>query len=500
MINGGTGSYVAQTADSLQQTGINIGNNGAQPPIDINIGNMAFQTLDDTMSVFLVQSAADCEFRGVGFYGSGTTSTLTINTQETSGVYFGSTDSLVTSDILFDGCRFSGTVWGAYAVCQTKGIVLNNSSFNILYQGVALSANDIVVNGGPTGTRITNNVFDNICKEGIIIGAASLNASGYNAFYDVGNDFGGVESPASPIILIQDSNNISVGDMFLRSDAYSINFPQVNISNTQSIATVNGSQLQLGTKVINSGTNVVLLDNQANAHTAFTFNTSSSSSFKVDYSITQGPGYRTGVFSVSATAGIIFTGFISDGSGPVANVGNVLTVTETLQPLPVGTLITGNVIGGTTITSVNTPVFTGNAAGTILTVASVTSGTITAGLLVSGGNIAGNTYISSAISGSGGVGTYRLSINQTTPSGSGGSPVPFTGRSYIVDTPQVTPSQSMVAQGAIPPVYTDDYNQSGEVNVGLSAEQTGNTISIAYTSIPSTGYDAEMSYSISYFN
>ena len=38
------GPYVARTADSLQQTGVNIGNNGDSPPQNVEIYNMAFQS------------------------------------------------------------------------------------------------------------------------------------------------------------------------------------------------------------------------------------------------------------------------------------------------------------------------------------------------------------------------------------------------------------------------------------------------------------------------
>ena len=51
-------------------------------------------------------------------------------------------------------------------------------------------------------------------------------------------------------------------------------------------------------------------------------------------------------------------------------------------------------------------------AGTILTVSSVSSGTILVGMLVKGANVAPNTIITEYLSGSGGTGTYQVNISQ----------------------------------------------------------------------------------------
>jgi len=110
---------VAQTADSLQQTGANIGNGGATPPTDITIANMAFQSLDDSMNIFLVDSTTNSQFQSVGFYSVGTTSTLTSSIADTSCVLL-SSDMVTTTDVVFDGCRFSGTTYGVSATMYQK--------------------------------------------------------------------------------------------------------------------------------------------------------------------------------------------------------------------------------------------------------------------------------------------------------------------------------------------------------------------------------------------
>ena len=133
--------YVARTGDSLQQTGANIGTNGATAPYSINISMMGFSTLDPDMDVFLVEDATNCRFQNVGFRGTSTTTDLTSDTNASIGVSFASTNSLVCEQVTFDGCVFSGLVWGVNTDQQTKAVTVSTSQFNTLYRGVVLGTN-----------------------------------------------------------------------------------------------------------------------------------------------------------------------------------------------------------------------------------------------------------------------------------------------------------------------------------------------------------------------
>jgi hypothetical protein len=317
---------VVQFSDSLQQTGVNMGTNGATYPTDINISNMAFQVLSPNNRVCSIQSATNSTFNKVSFIGPGTTSTLTNDTAATSGVILFSSVSRPATDIVFDDCTFTGTTWGLYSNFNTKGITVTNSNFNTLFQGVSLGMGTIV-NGGPTGTRITSNIFDNIYSEGISFGAINLNATGYNIFYDVGNFFNGVTSPSASIISFAGNNNVSIGDMFQRTAAYSTVFPRVSIGTTTSIATTNGEQIQLGTLTVKSGLRTTLLDNQPSPVAAFTFDTSlTSQGFKVNYSTTRGAGFRTGTLWVVDTGGGVLN-FMDDFTENL-DIGIVLSASQ----------------------------------------------------------------------------------------------------------------------------------------------------------------------------
>ena len=86
-------AYVARTGDSLQQTGANIGTNSAILPQYVTIQNMAFQTLDNGVDVFLVEDATNCSFQNVGFMGPLTTANLNTDIDNIAGVRFSSTAS-----------------------------------------------------------------------------------------------------------------------------------------------------------------------------------------------------------------------------------------------------------------------------------------------------------------------------------------------------------------------------------------------------------------------
>ena len=304
VMDAGVMDYVARTADSLQNIGDNIGNAGATPPEYITINNMGFAHSDPTGSVFLVQDATNCRFQNVGFQGASVSADLESDANGTIGVSFASTSGLVCEQITFDNCVFSGLVWGINTNQQTKAVTICNGQFNILYRGIVLGTG-ITTNGGPTGTRIMGNMFDNIYTEGIIFGAyltLGINASGHNIFYDVGNHFtGSTGTPATSIISIQSNNNVSISDLFERTYEFSLTFPRIDLNNTVSIATTNGSQLALGSYNRISGQQSTLINNTSG--TIFTVSTAQAKALMVNYTITRNTTYRTGTIMIASDSG-----------------------------------------------------------------------------------------------------------------------------------------------------------------------------------------------------
>ena len=359
-------AYVARTADSLQQYGANIGASGATPPQYITVRDMGFSNQDPTTDVFLVQDAVNCRFQSVGFFGPLTAGDLATDAADTACVRFASTSSLVCSQIVFDDCDFSGTTFGMNPSTglggtdqEIAGIVVSNSTFDLFYQGIVLGAST-PVNGGATGVRIVNNKFDNIYAEGVIFDQVSLNVTAQNIFYNVGNHFGPYTSPFTSNIDIQTSNNVSLGDMFARPDAFANNrisgtaWPRVTLNDTQSIASTNGKQLSLGTLTVESGTKITMPDNTSSIANIFTIDADLIRAFTVNYTTLRDTGVRTGTLTVVAdandSAGAL--NFVDNYTENV-NLGVTLYVSQTLDTISVGFTTTNTSAAAEFIYSVN---------------------------------------------------------------------------------------------------------------------------------------------------
>jgi hypothetical protein len=288
-------AYVARFGDSLQQTGVNIGNNGATPPRNIEISSMTFQSVPVT-DIFFVETATQCYFDSVNFRGPLTQASITTDlaTDNIAGVRFNSTTALVCNQITFDKCRFTGITYGMRTDEQITGITVSNSMFLTLYQGINLGTGT-PINGGATGFRAVHNMFDDIYAQGIIYDDISLNISAYNVFYAVGNEF--TSNPGTAVITLGNDNNVSVSDMFERSDADANVYPRVEILGG---TTTTGSQIQLGRYARLTGRTYVLDDNQSSPETIFSWSAEQSTSFTMNYSIERSGLYRHGALRVVA--------------------------------------------------------------------------------------------------------------------------------------------------------------------------------------------------------
>jgi hypothetical protein len=311
--------YIFRTSDSLQQTGVNIGTNGALAPGFLSMSDMKFMT-NQTHDGCLIQAAQDCAFENVNIAGPKTAATLTTAGDNTACVRFDTTDAAVCQDILWSHCSFSGMVYGVKTAEQIESVTFSNGSFDTLFNGVYLG--DAVAPAvGPTGVRVVQNFFDNIYALGIVIENVGNNCSGYNSFYDVGNHFLGTANPATAVVDINGLNNVSIGDMFERTTQYSSALlPRIKLNNLNGIALGQNvsnivfyqldsagatpynyaNQLSLGTYQRVAGITDTLTDNVSTARTLLTFNAIYIKAVKIDYTITRGTAIRTGSYTIVA--------------------------------------------------------------------------------------------------------------------------------------------------------------------------------------------------------
>jgi len=267
LASGASGSYVMQTADSLQQVGSNIGDSSATPPTDIEIASLCFETAKSTTAV-LVEDTTHMLFESVDFKGPLAQSDLGTAAADLALVRFDSTATLVTSSIVFDRCKFSNATYAFDADEQIEGISVNNSRFTTLYQGVLIGAGS-PVSGGPQGFNITQSLFDKIRGEGIFIGA--------------GNNFSGAGSAITPVISINGDDNVSVGDMFERSDADDASYARIALNNKDAFGLDKGQRYKFGSYSREVG-KTVSLTTQVSATTIFTMTSTRSPVFSVRYS------------------------------------------------------------------------------------------------------------------------------------------------------------------------------------------------------------------------
>jgi hypothetical protein len=291
---GSTSNYVARYGDSLQQTGANIGNNGATPPRNIEISSMTFATQEPT-DVFLVETASQCYFDSVDFVGPLTENNIIedLSATDIAGVRFRSTAIATCNQITFDKCQYTGLTYGVNTNQLVKSVTITNAKFNTLYQGVVLGAGT-PVNGGPQGFRVQNSIFDRVFREGIVYDDVNTCISAHNVFFNVGNDFS--TSPTSAVITIGNDNNVSVSDMFERTLDAVLIYPRVRVIGA---AANTGTLIQLGRYTRNSGRTFSLVDNQSN-QTIFQIGTALTKAFSMDYTIVRGNAIRHGTLIVTA--------------------------------------------------------------------------------------------------------------------------------------------------------------------------------------------------------
>ena len=283
---------------------------------------MAFKTAEvvtGSHDVLLLEKVANSTFRGVTFAGALTESELDVDTNDLAGVRFSSSASLPCAAITFDNCFFSNMTYGVYAEQPnfTKGIVIANSSFDTLYQGVVLTGdNNPASNDNPRSFRFVSNTFDETYAEAVVIDGCFLNGTAYNVFLNVANQFldGSFAGATSPVMTINADNNVSVGDLFARTDSQAAaSDPRILLLDSAaspaqvpaSIAFTNGRQIQLGSYTRQSGVHQEIQD--GTAVTLFTINTSVGAaeggpqSFVMDYTMVRDTAFSRAVRTGSLT-------------------------------------------------------------------------------------------------------------------------------------------------------------------------------------------------------
>lgn len=277
--SGSVASYLLQTCDSMYQTGVNMGTNGAIAPQAMSIANMGF-VVEDELDIVLLDSVKGLEFSKCNFVGPMTTGTITPLSADVACIRFANNAaSFPIGHITFNGCLFQGLTRGFNNTVDCTDVTVNTSKFNVMLQGASLGTAGVSTQ---LGFKFTSNMFDNIAQEGLFFGLVSGCMSAYNIFLDVGNNFAGSGNPISACIEFVNGNNVSVGDMFERDDTDDALSPRIQLNYQGVFAIDNGSKIKFGTYTQLAG-ELEVIDIYAVPFVIKTFDTALTPAFKIEY-------------------------------------------------------------------------------------------------------------------------------------------------------------------------------------------------------------------------
>ena len=171
-----------------------------------------------TLPLIRVDCATDtvierCQFQGAFNVGASATSYDTY-----AGIEVRGQGALTTKGLIIQDCTFNNLCYGVESSYDMQDAVISNCEFDELNRGVVYC--ETLASGnytGPVRTRLVQNRFNDIEREGFYVGnngnsLATNHISSYNVFTEVGNNINGDSNPVTPVINFLSPGNISSGD------------------------------------------------------------------------------------------------------------------------------------------------------------------------------------------------------------------------------------------------------------------------------------------------
>jgi len=358
-----TSDCVVQTADSLFQTDLQLGNDEATLPMNIACYGISFVHSRDK-NVINLDRVSNILFDTCAFSNgwlSGASSSNLINIDPIGGVY-------THKNIKFKDCDFigGGSIADISATgIDAHGILFDNCRFLNAFQGILANngASDTI-----QGVKVVNSYFENIVQNGIFASPYSDDIVSSN------NTFNNCGSTGFPVILFDASGGASATNCISTGDIFELSIGIVPISNLSKSCLVLNPQTDF---VFN---NVVMTSKsapfniqpgQTNTATDISFNTSLVDSMFIDYTLKRNGFSRIGrifvvtdgtligttladLFNESDTTGITFDFSLS---GPVLTV-----VYSSISVIGIGSIVNPTVSPGDSLTINGTTVtFTGSS-------------------------------------------------------------------------------------------------------------------------------------------
>lgn len=301
--------------DSLEQTGANLGDNGAQLPHSIKLVDLQLMT-ELAEDIVMLEACTDVDFHNVKFSGDNLTPVSFEDNK--SCVLVTDTNDYVISAVKFYDCKFTRHTHGLKLRGNIQTVICISCDFDTLTYGV-YTEDGSTAGVSPFGPSITTSVFDNIAYEAIYAETNSTTTSAFNVYKLVGHsDDTDMDSgaPVRHVLNWGNYNNFSISDVFERTQS------NINISAliTVSSAGTSSNVAQYnttGTLQQGPGKTQTLVDNTSSfANTSLTMYGTTNAI--VDYQITRGGNTRIGTMKVSSFQGVAL---YEDEYTESANVG-----------------------------------------------------------------------------------------------------------------------------------------------------------------------------------
>ena len=324
---------VFTTADSLGQTGANIGTNGAVLPTSISVKSMNVDgSSDPTNPVISLQRCSGITLSSIEVLGSWVEGTSP--TTSSPGVIIESLgNAVVTSDIALTGVNIKNCSNAIITSDPVQGIAVNSSQIQQCYSGINLLGGS----NGPSNVQIGTSRFKDISSYGLYVSTSNRGVTSMGNFY---TEVGAIEGVPSIYWSTNTNSCSSIGDVF------SANIPQGRIHNGNP-----GTNLILDAQQTSLVTNaptpfvITLLNGQTNALTGIAYSTSGVTSFfgDIKYSITMGTYRRSGTLTITSDG---TTAELSDSSVQLnTDVSVVFSVSVASNLIEISYTSTGSTAG-----------------------------------------------------------------------------------------------------------------------------------------------------------
>lgn len=329
-------NVVVVLRDSLGQINGDLGTGSAELPYNIKLADLSLQTTTDD-HIAVVDSASQVTFDRVKFLGSLLTPT-TVGNNKAAVVIADNAGNV--SQLTFNQCQFKNTTYGISATGGITNVLISNSEFDTLYQGIVTASSAYNVES----FKVSSSTFDNINQQAIYSGDQSSTISAFNHYKNVGSGNAIVMNTGtatSSVLYWNLRNNFGFFDTFDRSLANLFVEPVLE-SNDTGVPTKFLSAFALGCAVTFPGDTETLTDNTSSAANTSFIITTINPSVIAEYSITRGTAYRSGIIKAAQYGGnIIYDDEYSETASTGVTLGFFNDTTNNLAVMTYTTTSTG---------------------------------------------------------------------------------------------------------------------------------------------------------------